>query len=133
MHMLYTNRRNFIKRVFFSTCAMGILGDGSVYANEGWVTIEAPAEAAKGSQLTIKLTVHHNANNIFHHINWAYLMAGEKEIARWEYGWLSLPEGENFTKEVTYTITDTVKITGEASCNTHGSKGKVVQTIAVRE
>jgi desulfoferrodoxin (superoxide reductase-like protein) len=101
-------------------------------ANKSSVEIKAPAEAAKGSTVTITVTVSHSGNNRFHYTDWVYVKAGDKEIARWNFGKGELPENEKFTRDVQYTITDSVEIEAKANCNIHGSTGEKKVFIKVK-
>jgi len=94
-----------------------------LFANKSSVKIDAPDKAVKGTVATIKLTISHKGNNLFHHTEWVYVKIDGKEIARWEYSFTNLPEDSVFVKEVEYTVNDTITIEAEASCNIHGSAG----------
>ena len=92
----------------------------------------APESVAKGTDITIKLNVEHNSNNLFNYTKWVYVMINGEEIERWDYTWRKRPEAENFTKEITYTVNEPVEIIAEASCNTHVSKGKATHTVSIK-
>lgn len=111
---------------------MSLLFTDVAFANQASVTIEAPESAVKGSEITIKVTAIHNANNIFHHIEWLSVMISGKEIARWDYTFRNLPDGEKFTKEIKYTVNDLFVIKAEASCNWHGSKGPSTAQVSIK-
>ncbi|MBU1056456.1 MAG: hypothetical protein KKC46_21900 [Proteobacteria bacterium] len=96
---------------------------GTAYANKSSVTIDVPESVAKGTEVTIKLNIIHNGNNMFHHTEWVYVKVNGNEIARWDFSTLNRPETENFTEEVKYTVNEPVQIEAEASCNVHGSTG----------
>ncbi len=102
------------------------------FANKASVSIEAPQSASRGSEVTIKITVMHSANNIFHHVSWAYIMINGKEVARWDYSWKNLPDTIPFTREIRYVIEGPANIRAEASCNIHGSKGPDLANISVK-
>jgi hypothetical protein len=51
-----------------------LLWANAAFANKASVSIEAPAEVAKGTEITIRLTVDHNADNAFHHVYWVELI-----------------------------------------------------------
>ena len=102
------------------------------FANKASVTIEAPESAAIGAEVTIKLTIIHSADNIFHHVDWAYVMINGKEVERWEYSWRKLPPDATFTKEIKYKVQGPTEIKAEANCNIHGSKGPALKTISVK-
>ena len=101
------------------------------FAEKTSVLINAPANAPPGSEITIQVTATHDANNFLHHTDWLKVMADGKEIARWDYSWNKKPEGKVFTKEIKYTVTDSVEITAEGHCNIHGSKGPQTVTVSV--
>jgi desulfoferrodoxin (superoxide reductase-like protein) len=103
-----------------------------VFADKTSVEIDAPSAVKKGDTITIKIKVTHNGNNFMHHTSWVYVKAGGKEIGRWEYSMTNLPENENFTKEVTYTVTEPVELEAEGNCNIHGSAGKKTLKISVK-
>lgn len=109
--------------LYFTDCA---------YADKSSVAIEAPESAAVGSEVTIKITVTHSANNFIHHTNWVYVMVNGKEVGRWEYSWNKKPSAAIFTKEIKYKVTGPLEIKAEANCNIHGSKGPETKTISVR-
>ncbi len=111
---------------------MGLYMADSVYANIPTVAIEAPESAANGSEITIKVTVTHSANNIFHHVDWLYIMVNGREVERWEYSWNKRPPDATFTKEIKYKVNGPLEIKAEAHCNMHGSKGPVVVNVKVQ-
>ena len=107
---------------------------GSIaFANKSSVSIDAPESVTKGSEIIIKINVEHNSNSMFHYTKWVYIMINGNEVARWNYTWRKRPEDKNFTKEITYTVNEPIEIVAEASCNTHGSKGKVTHTVSIKE
>jgi len=114
---------------FLVTCFSGSMA----FANKSYVSIEAPESVMRGSEVTIKLNVMHNANSIFHYTKWVYVMINGEEVARWDYTWRKRPESKNFTKEITYTVNEPIEIVAEASCNTHGSEGKATHTVSIKE
>ena len=95
------------------------------WANKSSVSIEAPHAAKKGSEVEIKIHVSHNANNIFHYTKLAYVKADGEQLERWDYSWRDRPDGEEFTKRVTFTFRETTEVVAEASCNLHGGRGPV--------
>jgi desulfoferrodoxin (superoxide reductase-like protein) len=112
-----------------------LLGTGlatDAFANKAAVTIEAPDSAAVGSEVTIKITVTHSANNFMHYTNWAYVMVNGKEVERWEYSWNKKPSDATFTKEIKYKVTGPLEIKAEANCNIHGSKGPAVAQVKMQ-
>ena len=105
----------------------------SAFANKASVKIDAPESAAQGSEIIIKINVAHDSNSMFHYTKWVYVIINGKEIARWDYTWRKKPEDKNFTKEIAYTVNEPIEIVAEASCNTHGSEGKVIHTVSLKE
>lgn len=103
-----------------------------LFADKTSVELDVPQTAKKGETITIKVRVTHDGNNIFHYTDWIYVKAGGKEIARWEYSMFSLPDDETFTKEVKYTVNETVEIEAEGNCNIHGSTGIKKATVTVK-
>jgi len=102
------------------------------FADKASVTIEAPESAAIGSEVTIKMTVTHSADNFIHHVDWAYIMVNGKEVEKGEYSWRKLPPDATFVKEIKYKVQGPIEIKAEANCNIHGSKGPALKTIAVK-
>ena len=105
----------------------------SVFADKPSVSVDAPESSSQGSEITIKINVKHDGNSIFHYTKWVYVMINGKEIERWDYAWRKRPEAENFTKEITCMVNEPIEIVAEASCNTHGSKGKVIKKVSIKE
>ena len=102
-------------------------------ADKSGVTIEAPDQAAKGTEITVKVHVTHSANNFFHYTNWVKVIVNGKERAFWEYSAGNRPEGAKFTKEIKLTINEPMEIVAEANCNMHGGQGAVNKTISPKE
>ena len=98
-------------------------------ANKASVTIEAPKTAAPGTEITIKVHVSHNGNNAVHHVEWVYVSINGKELERWEFSALNLPEDGNFIREVKYKVVGPVTIEAKANCNLHGSAGPADLTV----
>jgi len=101
-------------------------------ADKSAVTITAPDSVAKGSEVTVKLSVTHNGNSRFHYTNWVSLKVNGKEVTRWEFTGSKRPEAEAFTREYKLTVNEAVELTAEANCNMHGSKGPAVKKIEVK-
>ena len=101
-------------------------------ANRAEASIEGPADAAKGYEVTLRITATHNANTTSHHTEWLKVMANKKEIARWDYSKENRPEGAVFTKEIKIKVTEETEIVAEASCSNHGSKGPAKHNIKVK-
>ena len=103
-----------------------------VFANKSEVTIEGPTQAAKGSEVTLRITATHNANSASHYTEWLKVTANKKEVARWDYTKENRPEGAVFTKEIKIKVMEDTEIIAEASCNNHGSKGPAKHNIKVK-
>ena len=108
-----------------------VITAATVFADKTSVSISAPESAAPGSEITIRVTATHSANNFLHHTDWLYIMVNGREIARWNYSWRNKPEGSVFTKEITYVLTDNIDIKAEGHCNMHGSKGPATANVAL--
>jgi len=104
----------------------------SAFADKASVTLEAPESASIGSEITIKITVTHSADNFIHHVDWAYIMVNGKEVERWKYKWNDLPPDAGFSKEIKYKVQGPAEIKADANCNIHGSKGPAIKAIAVK-
>ncbi|MBI4495553.1 MAG: hypothetical protein HY697_01325 [Deltaproteobacteria bacterium] len=119
------------RREFLISLVLGFLGlRGTAQANKPLVTIQIPERAAKGSEITVRLTVEHLRNNPDHHTEWLYLKVNGKEMARWDFTGNKLPPGATFTEQVKYRVGDQNALLAEASCNIHGSRGPVAVNIA---
>jgi desulfoferrodoxin (superoxide reductase-like protein) len=108
-------------------------GAGLAFAGKSVASIEAPETARKGSEITIKVTVTHSANSMFHYTQWLKVMANQKEIARWDYTSGNRPEAAVFSKEIKVNALEDLEVTAEASCNMHGSAGPATAKISVRD
>jgi len=106
---------------------------GIALANKSSTSIEVPEGASKGSEIIIRVTVTHSANNFLHYTEWLRVRVGDKEIARWDFTRSQRPEGAVFTKEIKYTVEGNVEIKAEASCNIHGSMGPAMVKVTVKE
>ena len=118
---------------FIPILLMILLPAHAAFADKASVSIEAPTAVAKGSEITIRLTISHSANSYFHYVEWVRVMMNEREIARWDYSRSNRPENATFTKEIKYTVNESGEIKAEASCNIHGSKGPAIQKVLVKE
>jgi desulfoferrodoxin (superoxide reductase-like protein) len=118
----------------FTTIFLFCLIASPVFASKTSVTIDAPDKAAKGSEIKIKINVTHSGNNFIHHTDWVYVKVNGKEVGRWEFSSGKLPEGENFSREVSYKIEvdGPLTIEAEGDCNIHGSAGKVEKKIEIQ-
>ena len=126
------NRRKFILSLA-GALVLFLFGRKVAWANKAEAKIEAPESAAKGSEITIRVTVIHNANSFFHHVEWLWVQVNDIEIARWDYSATNRPEGANFTKEIKYKLENDIEIKAKASCNMHGSAGESVIKVSAKE
>jgi desulfoferrodoxin (superoxide reductase-like protein) len=101
-------------------------------ANKAEASIEGPTDAAKGSEVTLRITATHNANTASHYTEWLKVTANKKEVARSDYTKENRPEGSVFTKEIKIKVTEDTEIVAESSCNNHGSKGPAKHKIKVK-
>jgi desulfoferrodoxin (superoxide reductase-like protein) len=92
-------------------------------ANKTSTEVKAPAEAKKGTEVTIMIKVDHSANSKSHHTDWVVLRINGKEIKRWTYDKNNLPPDSVFTLEYKYVAGEDLNIETEGHCNMHGSKG----------
>ncbi len=112
--------------------AMAFLISAPAWANKAETKIEVPETAAKGSEITIKLTVTHSANSAFHYTEWLRVQINGKEIAKWEYSSGNRPEGATFTKEIKFKVDGDLEIKAKASCNMHGSAGEATAKVTAK-
>jgi desulfoferrodoxin (superoxide reductase-like protein) len=103
------------------------------FANKASVAIEAPAEVTKGTEITIRVTVDHSADNVFHHVEWVQLNVNNNQVGYWRYSAVDLPPAATFTREIKYTVNENTEIRAEASCNLHGSAGPGFFKIVIKE
>jgi len=109
------------------------LSAGVSLADKSAVTIEAPDQAAKGTEVVVKLHVTHSANSFFHYTSWVQVKVNGKDTALWEYSMGNRPEGAIFTKEVKLMVNEPLEIVAEANCNMHGSAGPAKKKITLKE
>jgi desulfoferrodoxin (superoxide reductase-like protein) len=109
------------------------LSAGVCLADKSAVTIEAPDQAVKGTEVVVKLHVTHSANSFFHYTSWVQVKVNGKDTALWEYSMGNRPEGAVFTKEVKLTVNEPLDIVAEANCNMHGSAGPAKKKISLKE
>jgi desulfoferrodoxin (superoxide reductase-like protein) len=125
--------KKMTRRNFFLSCAgtlvLLLFSRKFSWANKAGAKIELPAGAGKGKEFLIRVTVIHNANNFFHHIEWLWVKFDDQEIARWEFNSSNRPEGETFTREIKYRAEREGEIRAKANCNLHGSLGEAVVRI----
>ena len=112
--------------------AISLVQVNVAFANKSEASIEGPADAAKGSEVTLRITATHNANTASHYTEWLKVMANGKQIARWDYTKENRPDGTVFTKEIKIKVTEDTEIVAEASCNNHGGKGPAKHKIIVK-
>ena len=112
--------------------AISLVQVSGAFANKSEASIEGPTEAARGSEVTLRITATHNANTASHYTEWLKVTANNKEVARWDFTKDKRPEGAVFTKEVKIKVTEDTEIVAEASCNNHGGKGPVKHKITVK-
>jgi desulfoferrodoxin (superoxide reductase-like protein) len=79
------------------------------------------------------LTVDHNADNAFHHVDWVELIVNNHQVGYWQYSAFDLPPAATFIKEIKYTVNGNTEIKAQASCNLHGSAGPGFFKVIVRE
>ncbi len=111
---------------------------GPISANTAWgdkptVTIEAPAEVPKGSEITIRITIDHSANDPIHHVEWVQVSVNYQVVVWREYSLFNLPDGETFSIEIKHTVNEDTEIRAEASCNLHGSRGPTFFKVLVKK
>jgi desulfoferrodoxin (superoxide reductase-like protein) len=109
-----------------------LLQGGPALANKAATSIEGPTSVAKGTEVTLRVTVTHNANSASHYTKWLKVTANKKEIARWDYTKEKRPEAAEFTKEIKIKVMEDTEIIAEASCNNHGSRGPATHKITVK-
>lgn len=118
--------------IFLLVLVVGVY-NGVCFADKAAVTIEAPDQAAKGTEILVKIHVTHSANSFFHYTNWVHVKVNGKDTALWDYSMTNRPEGAKFTKEVKLMVNEPLEITAEANCNIHGSQGPAKMKVSLRE
>jgi desulfoferrodoxin (superoxide reductase-like protein) len=101
-------------------------------ANRTLAALSGPDSVAVGTEVTITISISHKGNSASHYTNWVWVKADGKEIARWEFDASRLPESENFTREVKFTVVKAVEITAQGNCIRHGSRGPAVLKIGLK-
>ena len=123
------------RRKFLATGAAFVGGllmtSGPAWANKAETRLEVPDRAAKGSEVTIKMTVIHSANSFFHHVEWAWIQVDGREIARWDFSSGHLPESETFSREIKMRMEGNFDIKAKASCNLHGSANEATARVEI--
>ncbi len=116
----------------FLFLAILLLQVGPALANKSAASIEGPTSVAKGTEVTLRVNVTHNANSPSHHTEWLKVTVNKKEIARWDYTKDKLPEAAEFSKEIKIKVMEDTEIIAEASCSNHGSRGPAIHKITVK-
>jgi len=119
--------------IFLVMVMVVLLYGQDLRANKSTTSIEVPENITKGSEITIRVTVTHNANNFIHYTKWLQIMVNGKEMARWDYTMSNRPEGPTFIKEIKYKVEGGIEIQAEASCNLHGSTGPAIVKVSAKE
>jgi desulfoferrodoxin (superoxide reductase-like protein) len=101
------------------------------WANKSETKIEVPESADKGSEITIKVTVIHSANSVFHYTEWLWVQVNGKEVARWDFG-SKKPEDATFTREIKVKVDGDLEIKAKASCNMHGSANEATAKVTAK-
>ncbi len=104
---------------------------GTAWADKAETRIEVPDSAAKGSEITIKITVIHSANSFFHYTEWAWIQVNGKEIARWDFSSGNRPESETFSREAKIRADGNLDVKAKASCNLHGSENEAIAKVKI--
>ena len=112
--------------------AILLLQVGPTLANKSAVSIEGPSSVVKGTEVTLRITVTHNANSPSHYTEWVKVTVNKKEIARWDYTKDNRPEAAEFTKEIKFKVLEDTEVVAEASCINHGSRGPAMHKITVK-
>lgn len=101
------------------------------WADKSATTIDAPDGAVKGSEITLKVTVTHSANNFFHYTEWLWVQVNGMEVARWDFG-SKKPEGATFTREIKVKVEGDLEIKAKANCNIHGSANEAAAKVMAK-
>jgi desulfoferrodoxin (superoxide reductase-like protein) len=109
-----------------------LLWVSSAFANKSAASIEGPSSVEKGTEVTLRITVTHNANSPSHFTEWLKVSANKKEIARWDYTKDNRPEAAEFTKEIKFKVMEDTEVVAEASCINHGSRGPATHKVTVK-
>jgi len=101
------------------------------FADKAGAAIEGPPSAKRSEEITLRVTFTHSANSSSHFIQWARVVVNEKEVARWDFSPGQLPEGATFAREIKLRAESDMRVTAQANCNKHGSKGPATMNIKV--
>src|SRR4030042_5423212 len=99
--------------IFLVMVMVVLLYGQDAWANKSTTSIEVPENISKGSEITIRVTVTHTANNFIHYTKWLQIIIDGKEIARWDYTMGNRPEGALFTKESKFKVEGDIEIKAE--------------------
>jgi desulfoferrodoxin (superoxide reductase-like protein) len=125
--------RNIIRLMALVVFVMIFIGPAlNALANKSAASILAPKDAAKGTEVTIKINIVHHGNSSKHYTNWVYLKVNGKEVQRWEFSDKNLPEGDNFSREFKVKVEGNLELEAESNCNVHGTAGPAKQKIEVK-
>lgn len=125
-----------MKKLLFISSMIFLLTSVAM-ANKTGVTVQAPEEAKKGTEITITIQVTHSSNSRLHHTDWISLKINGEEVKRWEYEGSNLPPDSDFTLEYKYVLSEDLPdeedliIEAEGNCNLHGSEGVSKATVKV--
>jgi desulfoferrodoxin (superoxide reductase-like protein) len=137
LRAFYRRRMKMLSRkslaVLGGVALMALVLCGQAFANKSAVSIKAPSEVPRGSQVVIQVTVSHNDNSVLHYTDWLYVMVNGKELERWNYTAFARPEAADFTREIKVTAADNLEVKAEANCNVHGSAGPAILKISVKD
>lgn len=95
-------------------------------AEKAGASIQGPSNAKKGEEIKLRITFTHNSNSPSHFVEWAKVLVDGKEVARWDFSPSRLPEGPQFVRELKIPVQSNIRVTAQANCNKHGSKGAAV-------
>lgn len=128
-------RKDLLQRREFAVLLLGagvsLVLPGRASADKAGASIQGPRNAKKGEEITIRVTFTHSSNSPSHFVEWARVLVNEKEAARWDFSPSRLPEGHEFTREVKISVQGALRVTAQASCNKHGSKGVAALDVQV--
>ena len=117
----------------FIFLGLGSISANTAFGNQPTLTIEAPAEVPKGSEITIRITIDHSANNPIHHVKWVQVLVNYQVVVWREYSLFNLPEDYTFRIEIKHTVNEDTEIRAEAGCNFHGSRGPAFFRVSAKD
>ena len=112
---------------------LGPISANTALGNQPTVTIEAPAEVLKGSEITVRITIDHSASNPIHHVKWVQVLVNYQVVVWREYSLFNLPEDSTFRIEIKVTVDEDTEIRAEAACNFHGSRGPTFIEVSAKD